>query len=751
MKYSRAEHKRFLDLELKSIAEKYCEVLNTKASILKENNEIYATLCVRISNEETNGGQLLLKFKKANGIPRKNEYFTAVILPLEICKPKTWGTLSWGDLRKRQIEFSEVHCIWQGKEGEDGTLICGFKGLSIEMAEYLRNNPGCVVILGPQEPPIGYYQNLIDIVGMTSSSKVGEILDFDIVPSCWSPTPIHKDFTSDSLLQALEYESKLIVQGPPGTGKTYRIAQMVATLLCKGKSVLVTSLTNRALMEVAEKDSLKNLLHSGKIFKTALTSDEIAQLPGLQGVDCKRIPSFNGCLTLATFYISSSWAKADYSEEPFDYVIMDEASQALLAMIAGIGRLGRKILWIGDQNQLPPVTNINQDIIVKKDYVDLAHGFATLCNNLPYKSFVLSDTFRLQKHTAELTSIFYSTPLISCFDVERIIPLPNVMKDGGCVSYKSFEFEVGDKCLENESDEILSIVHQILANTPKAKIAVISKFRATVRSLQKQFLFRFGNKDNVLIDTVERIQGLTTDFCLFVIPNVMRNLSLNKELFNVATSRAEQATIIIGPPDILSTNCDESVRTYLTAVIENHAHISDSGCDDNSTISIPTDSASTHGIGVKVVGKIDLSRFERPKKELSKTKKNYYIIDTNVFVNCPDIISKIDAKYTIVLSAKVVDELDKMKIKLSESEKRNAEKALRLLNQESRQNIIYEVADVSLLPADFDKRSPDNMILSVALKYKDENPIMLTSDNGLQLKSKILGIATVSLKTFLKR
>ena len=310
---------------------------------------------------------------------------------------------------------------------------------------------------------------------------------------------------------------------------------------------------------------------------------------------------------------------------------------------------------------------------------------------------------------------------------------------------------MGDKCLENESDEILSIVHQILANTPKAKIAVISKFRATVRSLQKQFLFRFGNKDNVLIDTVERIQGLTTDFCLFVIPNVMRNLSLNKELFNVATSRAEQATIIIGPPDILSTNCDESVRTYLTVVIENHAHISDSGCDDNSTISIPTDSASTHGIGVKVVGKIDLSRFERPKKELSKTKKNYYIIDTNVFVNCPDIISKIDAKYTIVLSAKVVDELDKMKIKLSESEKRNAEKALRLLNQESRQNIIYEVADVSLLPADFDKRSPDNMILSVALKYKDENPIMLTSDNGLQLKSKILGIATVSLKTFLKR
>ena len=56
-----------------------------------------------------------------------------------------------------------------------------------------------------------------------------------------------------------------------------------------------------------------------------------------------------------------------------------------------------------------------------------------------------------------------------------------------------------------------------------------------------------------------------------------------------------------------------------------------------------------------------------------------------------------------------------------------------------------------LLPEDFDKRSPDNMILSVALKYKGENPIVLTSDNGLQLKSKALGLSTISLKSFLKR
>ena len=192
----------------------------------------------------------------------------------------------------------------------------------------------------------------------------------------------------------------------------------------------------------------------------------------------------------------------------------------------------------------------------------------------------------------------------------------------------------------------------------------------------------------------------------------------------------------------------------LCDLIDNQYHIKKAANEaDNATgeISIPNKSREESAIQLKVIGKIDLSKFERPKKEIVASKKNYYIIDTNVFVNCPDVITKIDKKYPVILSAKVTDELDKMKIKLDEQKKMNAEKALRLLNNEKNHEIIYEFADSSLLPEDFDKRSPDNLILSVALKYKNDNPIMLTSDNGLQLKCKILNIATVSLKNFLKR
>ena len=69
----------------------------------------------------------------------------------------------------------------------------------------------------------------------------------------------------------------------------------------------------------------------------------------------------------------------------------------------------------------------------------------------------------------------------------------------------------------------------------------------------------------------------------------------------------------------------------------------------------------------------------------------------------------------------------------------------------TQRDVRMELSDPSLLPSDFDRRSPDNMILTVALKYKGDNPILLTSDNGLQIKARGLGITTISLKEILKK
>lgn len=151
--------------------------------------------------------------------------------------------------------------------------------------------------------------------------------------------------------------------------------------------------------------------------------------------------------------------------------------------------------------------------------------------------------------------------------------------------------------------------------------------------------------------------------------------------------------------------------------------------------------------GLKIVGKIDLP--ERHKERV-KDKENIYIIDTNVFVNCPDIIKRIGKRFKVLVPSMVLEELDKLKLKPS-VDKVKLNEAARNINSAFMQHFSkMEEADTSLLPDGFDKSNPDCKILSVALKYKSQNPIMLTSDVMLQSRASALGITTISLNDFLR-
>lgn len=765
MYYTREKHKRFLDKELTAISEDYLKKLNTKATALLAANKVYVTQFVKLDLRENpdadspinvlGAGQLVLRFRKDKGIPRKNEYFTAVLLDKQMCLPKNWGDLSWGKLRAHQLEFSEVHCVWHGKADEKGFLLCGFSGISIEMARYLKDNKleGCVIVLGPQAPPIDYYQNLISIVSNASPEMpAASILDFDNVFVPWNPQMINSNEEQiPGIISALDSHDQLIFQGPPGTGKTHLMAGLVASLLKQQKSVLVTALTNRALIELAEKNSLKEMLEKGRVMKTNVSTDEQMKCRNLIPISSKDIVCESGKATLSTFYNASGWAGYCYEEQPFDYVIMDEASQALLGMIAACKNLGKKVLWIGDQKQMQPIILLSDETIIRNDYYMLANGFQTLCDNFRYPSFILTETRRLLPRAAALTSTFYHVPIKSVADFEYVFTdykRDYIPSDGG-TSIVFKDMPAGKKDDFNSCQFVAGIVEDIAHKDRNLQIAVLTKFTDSVKMLQNCVIDRIGTRDNILIDTVERVQGLTCDVCIFYIPNTMMAMSLDRPLFNVATSRAKQLTIIVCDPSLKNENCDNDVRRYLDAVI---------GCSpsvsiEKAPVEIREELEITDVQGLKVLGKIDLSQFETPKQKSvkSQVKKNIYIIDTNVFVKYPDVLTKIDSSYQVVLSAKVIDELDKLKITLDSEGKRNVEKALRNINRAmDNPNVTMELSDPCLLPDDFNKRSPDNNILTVALKFKSENPILLTSDNGLQIKAKGLKIATITLKEFLQ-
>lgn len=153
---------------------------------------------------------------------------------------------------------------------------------------------------------------------------------------------------------------------------------------------------------------------------------------------------------------------------------------------------------------------------------------------------------------------------------------------------------------------------------------------------------------------------------------------------------------------------------------------------------------------------VDIIKGDYDKKLQTKEEKHntiqleqlseVYVIDTNAFIYAPNIIEKISKEYPIFVSAKVVDELDHRKDITSGNDKKKVQKALRSINTAISNGRVKTItSDARLLPADFDRRSSDNLILSVVLKLKrmGYTPILVTSDNGFQVKAKTLKIETI--------
>ena len=321
-----------------------------------------------------------------------------------------------------------------------------------------------------------------------------------------------------------------------------------------------------------------------------------------------------------------------------------------------------------------------------------------------------------------------------------------------------------------------------------------------LHDIGKSVAFKKGNRENQIMDTIILIEQYKTELdlsgekvglynALLKAGNLGKYMESKISLDDAYNTIMEQSNIVKLPPkqflylssvyyqcDVASYTRDAGGIPFLEHLFE-YQNGEKVYCDDTHLLKLSEVYAKKYSIlsnkiheyiqnhnngeestevsgasQLKIIGKIDLSKFEKPKKEIRKDKENIYIIDTNVFIDCPDIITKIDKQYQIVLSAKVIDELDYLKISLTEDKKRNVQKALKLINEGlDKRNVKMNIADITLLPDDLNKKSPDNLILSVALKHLAENPILLTSDNGLQAKAKGFGVTTITLREFLKQ
>lgn len=746
------KHINLIQDELIFQTNEFEKLLRKQAAKMFVDRQLY--LC-RYQGYDEARGNIIVKFEhKICSAPRKNETLQCFVSSTQDDNVKNWGGLTYEDLRTNITTQFECRTVFFTYEN-DHTIV-GLSGVKVEdVSKYERN---ALVFLAPTDPPLQYLMNLVDFLKQVKPNT-NRLLELDIEYPIWKPQPLIVDDSFISKLQTDFVETDtIIIQGPPGTGKTYLMALLCGALLKSDFRILVTALTNRALIELAEKEYLKTALEQGKVFKSALTADESKnkKTKGLQSF--KSLSKQKPPLLLTTYYIMSQIATKAVVDDHFDYIIIEEASQAFLSTIALAKKLGKKCIIIGDIKQLEPIFHKEYAPEDTNNYHWMICGLKAISFYLPNaKQYILTESYRLTENAIKGTNIFYGDVLKSKSDIKLPLDFTNFpllkkyLNSYGGSSLVRFKLPEGRLPSLECSEFIVKQIDQIKLFDGKAEIAVLAFHKDSIRFLQKEIYAKSANIENVLVETIDRIQGLTTDFCIFFVPTEGVPFAFQANRFNVATSRAKLCTLIVSDETISSfySLIDSNVKQYMLSL--NDVHFSEEKADTAQPKS-ETETQDKSG-GLKVLGTIDLSKFEKPKKEIKKDKENLYIIDTNVFVDCPDVISKIDKRYQVILSAKVIDELDKLKVVLpSEQQKQNVQKAIKQINDSfDKRNIKMETADLTLLPSDFDKKSPDNFILTVALKYKDENPIMMTSDNGLQVKSKGFGITTITLKEFLKQ
>ena len=557
---NRRKHWQFLEDELKAETEDFKKIyLATAISLLKISQEMYVAKFISFKD-----GEMIMKFPISRALPRKGDFLVCMVLPPELQDYRNWGDRSYRDLYKARYNSTECVCIWHSPANDPRYSLVGFSKVSVDFANYIKKTPNIVLTFAPQRPPIDYVMNLQKVVEDQYSKGVASILDANYQAKDWEPIPIRQDDVAGFVYSQMALTETMILEGPPGTGKTYMIAELCAKLCAEGHSVLVTALTNRALMEIAEKPAVESLLGEHRIFKTNISMDEIRELSKLETL--KSIAPMPGCLVMSTFYITSGYAAELTIEQPFDYVIMDEASQAIFPMFAASRKIGKRNLWVGDIHQLSPIVILNGNRITIGGYKHLIEGLKLLADNSISPIYQLATAYRFGQRAANYTGVFYNDSLVAK-ESPKYNDLPSMFKilskDGGPTLVLT-DMPSGD-CTPQFAIYIAAfIVDNIVKDNQDKEIAVLTCMKKTTRALQMAITQKVRTRKNLLVDTVARVQGVTTDITIFFVPDYSYIRTLEPHLFNVATSRAREHTIIIADKYVLdSTILDTKVRRFL--------------------------------------------------------------------------------------------------------------------------------------------------------------------------------------------
>lgn len=550
-------HIQFYEDQVRECELGYQAYLNTPLVQLFQTDKAFFGNIIAVNKEK---GHVILKIRK-NHCPRLK-----IPKTFSVIRKNAWNELGtkiakWDctcinflNQNKYHTVFSEIKPLYFLKRSDPDYDYLGCTSIDLELfnsiSTALKDAKSLWFVMFDGFPPTQYLQNLRDYTESNQADK-NLLITPKIQYEDWSPIDLsYTDDIPNIIIKTLTDKGKCVLQGPPGTGKSYTIAQIVKQYLKVNKTVCVTTMSNKGVVELAAKEPLDEIRKSGKIKKTLLTADEKSSVPGLQLAN-KNLLIANGELLCTTYYILSGKLKDINVEENtpiYDLIIIEEASQAYLTTIAAFMKLGKQCLIVGDPMQLPPIIlNENKSDYKYWDIKTLAEGLKTFVLGSDITSYRITTSFRLTKAGAKLTGVFYNNSLTSVQKDSVLYPLIDNSNlyppQGGTLLYTASGAR-DSICSDSALTLIRKVVDDIVKNYPQRSIAIISPFRDTVQRIQRIFYYEHQSTD-ITVETIDRIQGITVDYAILYFP--LRNIgfALSENRFNVATSRSRSTTLII--------------------------------------------------------------------------------------------------------------------------------------------------------------------------------------------------------------
>ena len=356
--------------------------------------------------------------------------------------------------------------------------------------------------------------------------------------------------------------SYVFVQGPPGSGKTWQGAKAAVELMKAGRRVGITSLSHKAIGKLLAEIE-REAREQGFAFRGRKKSSGGEEDTRFEGDFVDSSDNWRELLDPELQLVAgTSWLFVFPEFAGFvDTLIVDEAGQVALADVVAVGHVARNLVFLGDPNQLPQVSQGAMPEQAKQSV--LQHLLGDERTVPPDRGIFLAETWRLRPELTAFTSDAYYEGRLECGPpcASRTVaagdglvfrPVPHV--GNGQLSWE-------------EADEVARAVAEVVGTEytddkgrtrplTEEDVLVVTPYNAQVRTLRRRV------PAGVRVGTVDKFQGQEAPVVVVSLASssgeeAPRGLAFvfNRNRINVATSRAQCRVELVCSPRLLEADC----------------------------------------------------------------------------------------------------------------------------------------------------------------------------------------------------